>query len=230
MPHSANPNWTQTAGELCLSAAMELGAVGLGETLDSAEIAEMLTRLNSMLGVWSVDANLWREALATISLAAGTAAATLPADVRDIRAAWFIESADYKRQLAQWNRDEYLSLPNRAQTGLPTVFYYSQQIGGDQIYLWPVPEADCTLELDYSRQFYFIEAPEQELDMPPEWHQAALYGLASRSAGIFGTTRLDPQAVARCDMQARASYQKLLDADRPDYYRFTYDSPVRVDS
>ena len=228
MPRSSNPNWTQTAAELCASAARELGAIGLGETLDSAEQEEMITRLNSMLGVWSVEANLFREASATISLLAGVGSATLPAEVRDIRGASYVESATYSRPLLQWNRDEYNSLPNRAQTGKPTIFYYSRQVDGDQIYLWPVPDTDCDIELDYSRNFYFIESPEQELDLPPEWHQAALYGLASRCAGIFGTTRLDPAAVSRCDTQSLATYNRLLDADRPDSYQFYYDRPVET--
>jgi hypothetical protein len=228
MARSTNPNWTQTAGQLCHSAARELGAIGLGEELASDELAEMVTRLNSMLGAWSIEGNLFREASASIVIAAGAGAATLPSDVRDVRSVGYVESADYTRPLQPFNRDEYMSMPNRSQQGTPTIYYYSQQLGGDQLYLWPVNTDEATLELDYSRQFFFIEAPDQELDLPAEWHQAALYGLASRCAGIFGTTRLDPAAVSRCDTQSRATYDRLLDADRPDSYTFYYDTPVTV--
>jgi hypothetical protein len=34
--------------------------------------------------------------------------------------------------------------------------------------------------------------------------------------------------VARCDQQARTTYEQLLDSDRPDSYQFEYDSPVRL--
>jgi hypothetical protein len=228
MPHSSNPNWTQTFSDLAHSAAFELGALAMGDTLESAEIEEMRKRCNSMLAKWSLDGALYREAIATVTIPATTGAVTLPADVRDIRAVRFVESATYKRPLAVWNRDDYLQLPNRAQAGSPTIAYYSQHIGGDQLYVWPVPATDKDFELDYNRTFFFVEEPEQELDLPPEWHEAALYGLASRCAGIFGTTRLDPGKVARCDAQAASSYQKMLDHDRPDSYRFYYESPLEA--
>ena len=228
MTRSTNPDWTQTVGQLCLSAARELGAVGLGDSIDSDEQGEMITRLNSMLAKWSVDANLFREASATVIIPAGDGAATLPSEVRDLRSVRLIESAAYHRQLAPWNRDQFFSLPNRAQTGTPNAYYFSKQLGGGQIFLWPVNSAEVTLDLDYNRAFYFAEGPDQELDVPIEWHEAGLYGLASRSAGIFNTVELDPAVVQRCDAQARASYQAMLDADRPDSYFFEYDSPVEA--
>jgi hypothetical protein len=83
------------------------------------------------------------------------------------------------------------------------IAYFSKQIGGGRPLSVAVSlPADVDLELDYNRSFFFAEGPEQELDIPPEWHEAVLYGLASRSAGIFGTTQLDPAKVQRCDTQA----------------------------
>ena len=228
MTRSANPEWTQTVGQLCLSAARELGAVGLGDSLDSQELEEMIIRLNSMLGKWSEEMNQWRDESATITVPAATGAATLPVEVSTIRSVRYIESATYKRPLAAWNRDQYFILPNRSQAGAPTAYYHAQRMDGDAIYFWPVPAAEADFELDYSRGFYFAEGPEQELDIPRQWHEAALYGLASRCAGIFNTLELDPSLVQRCDAQARASYQTLLDADRPDSYYFEYDSPVEA--
>lgn len=228
MTVSTNPNWTQTVGQICLSAAMELGAVGLGDSLEAPEAAEMMIRLNSMLAKWSIDANLFREASGTVTVTGGTGAATLPASIRDIRSVRYVQSATNKRMLGLWNRDEYFQLPNRTQTGFPMAAYFSKQIGGAILYLWPIPAANVDLELDYNRSFFFAEGPDQELDIPPEWHEAVLYGLASRSAGIFGTTQLDPVKVQRCDAQARTSYERMLDSDRPDSYYFEYDHPVEV--
>jgi hypothetical protein len=225
---STNSNWTQTVGQICLSAAMELGAVGIGDSLEAPEEAEMTIRLNSMLAKWSIDANLFREASGTLTIAGGTGAGTLPASVRDIRSVRYIQGSTSKRMLSLWNRDEYFQIPNRTQTGFPMAAYLSKQIGGAVLYLWPVPAADVDLEIDYNRSFFFAEGPEQELDIPLEWHEAVLYGLASRSAGIFGTTALDPAKVARCDNQAKVCYERMLDSDRPDSYYFEYDSPVEV--
>lgn len=229
MTVSTNSNWTQTVGQICLSAAMELGALGIGDSLEASEEAEMTTRLNSMLAKWSIEANLFREETSTITVVGGSGSAILPTSIRDIRSARHIQSPTNKRTLTQWNRDEFYALPNRAQTGQnPSLYYLSKQIGGAVLYLWPVPTSDADLELDYNRAFFFAEGPDQELDMPPEWHEAILYGLASRCAGIFGTTALDPGKVERCDAQAKLSYERMLDSDRPDSYYFEYDQPVEV--
>jgi hypothetical protein len=113
----------------------------------------------------------------------------IAASVRDIRSVRHVQSATYKRTLAVWNRDEYFQLPNRAQAGAsPMIAYFSKQIGGGVLYLWPSPLRMSTLSLTITARSSFAEGPEQELDIPPEWHEAVLYGLASRSAGIFGTT------------------------------------------
>lgn len=227
MTRPANPDYTFTVANLCLSAALELGAVGIGGTLDSTEEAEMIKRLNSMLAKWSKDANLWRQESGTVTVPGGIGAGTLPSDVHDIRSARIVENSR-SRVLAQWNRDEYFSLPNRDQEGTPAIFYFSRQIDGVEIYLWPIPPGDVTVELDYGRSFFFAESNSQELDIPEEWHEAALYGLAARCAGIFGATNIAPQTVARIDAQARQSYDRAIDADRPDSYVFEYDSPVEA--
>jgi len=228
MARSTNPNYTWVAWQLCYSAARELGALGISDTLDSTEEAEMIIRLNSMLAEWSKDANLWRQKSGTVTITGGVGSGLLPAEVHDLRTVRYVQSATNKRILAPWNRDQWFSLPNRAQAGDPTAYYFARTLGGVELYIWPVPAANVTLELDYARPLYFVESSAQEIDIPYEWHEAALYGLASRSAGVFGTVRIDPQAVARCDAQARSSYERMVDADRPDSYFFTYDSPVEA--
>jgi hypothetical protein len=228
MPTSGNPDWTQTVGQLCLSAALELGVVGLGDSLDDSEQSEMMTRLNSMLAKWSIDANLFREDVATVTVGT-TGVLALDSDVRDIRSARFVQSATNKRWIAPWNRDQFFALPNRAQTGAsPMAFYLGRATTGLTLNVWPVPTANISLELDINRGFYFASGPEQEFDLPREWHEAALYGLAARCANMFGATKLDPGAVQRIETQARTTYEKMLDHDRPDSYFFEYDSPVEV--
>ena len=228
MAQSTNTDWTLTFAQLAASAAMELGAIGMGDSLEASEEEEMRLRANAMLAKWSTDGNLWRDELATIQIAAGAGAATLPSEIRDIRGVRHIQSSTYKRPLGAWNRDEYLMLPNRAQAGTPTIYYFQPAIGGGVLRVWPVPATIQSFELDISRRFHMIEDPTQEVDILPEWHEAALYGLAARCANIFGTTRVDPNTVQRIDAQAKSEFDKLLDSDRPDYYAFGYDSPVEV--
>lgn len=228
MPVSGNTTYGYTAGQLMNSAAYELGAVGMGDAITSSEEAEMQRRLNGMLAKWSMDMNLFRETSGTLTITGATGAATLPSDVRGVRSARHVVSSTYKRPLAEWNRDQFYAIPNRAAVGNPSAYYFAPQVEANQLYIWPVPAADISLELDYNRAFYIVEAPEQTIDLPPEWYEALLYGLAARSANVFGSTNIAPQTIARIDTQAKATYQDLLDSDRPDSYFFEYDSPVEV--
>lgn len=228
MPTSGNTVYGYTAGQLMNSAACELGAVGMGDSLKSSEEAEMQRRLNGMLAKWSTDMNMFRETSGTLTITGATGAATLPNDVRGVRSVRHVISSTNKRPLAEWNRDEFYRLPNRTTAGNPSAYFLASGVEAYQIYIWPVPALSITLELDYNRAFYIVEAPEQTIDLPPEWYEALLYGLAARSANIFGTTNIAPQTIARIDTQARDTYQKLLDGDRPDSYYFEYDSPVEA--
>lgn len=220
MPTSGTTVLELTAGDACKSAAVELGAIGVADELEDSEREEMFRRFNSMLNSWAVEANLFREMTATLTITSATGAASLPSDVRDVNSVRHIVSSTNKRLLTPWNRDQYMSLPNRATVGNPTIYYYGQGAETDALRIWPVPAADITLELDYSRRAYSITASEETIDVPQEWHEAVWMGLASRCASMFGATRIDPATVQRVDGRAEYLYQRMLDADRPDSYFF----------
>lgn len=222
MPTSGVTILELTAGDAIKSAMVELGALPSNDEPEDSERDEAMRRLNNMLKTWSVEANLFREASATATIAGGTGAATLPADVRDVIAVRHIVSATNRRELAQWNRSQYRALPNRATAGNPSAFYYQQGTAdvGDQLFIWPVSATDIDLEFEYSRGAYSVTAPDESLDVPVEWQEAVILGLASRCASMFGADKLNPATVSRVDARAEALYQRLLDADRPDSYYF----------
>jgi hypothetical protein len=116
-------------------------------------------------------------------------------------------------------------IPNRAQTtnGGPSVYYLEKGVSGLTIHVWPVPSADIDLEIDYNRIADTVTDPSETLDLPEEWQEAVIMGLASRMASMFGVTRTDPATVQRIDQKAAILYQRLLDRDRPDSYYFEPD-------
>jgi hypothetical protein len=95
---------------------------------------------------------------------------------------------------------------------------------GLSIYVWPVPSTDITLELDYSRAAETVTDPSETVDIPEDWQEAVVMGLAGRCASMFGITRIDPGTVQRIDAKASSLYQRLLDRDRPDSYYFEPDA------
>jgi hypothetical protein len=220
MPTSGDVTLELTFADAAKSAAVELGAIGTADDLEDSEREEMMRRGNNMLKTWSVEANLFREETATVTITGGTGAATLPAEVREINSLRHVVSATNNRQLARLNRDEFYGYPNRATVGNPTIFYVNKGPEALELRIWPIPADDIDLDLDYSRAAYAITAPEETLDIPVEWHEAFVLGLASRSASMFGTTRIDPGTVQRVEGQAQMLYQRMLDADRPDSYYF----------
>ncbi len=220
MATSGVTDWQVTAGDMVTQAMQELGVLSSGETPEASELSDGIFRLNAMLKSWAGEGNLFREASGTIVIAGGTGAGTLPQGIRDTSSVRHVVNAAYERPLMRWNRAQYYSMPNRTTVGNPSSYYISDTVGGDEIRIWPVPADDVTLHLDYSRGAEIVTGSTQTLDVPQEWNEAVLYGLASRMANMFGATRLDPGAVSMVTQRGAQLYQELLDRDRPDSYFF----------
>jgi len=220
MTTSGETAWTLTARDIVKHAMQEIGALSVGEEPESAELTACLVRLNAMLKSWSTKANLFREATGVVTVPGGDGSGVLPPEIRDISSVRLVVSATQERILYPWQRTDYYSLPNKASVGSPTIYYLSQQSGGDVLYLWPVSATDVTLKVDYSRTAETVTNGAETLDIPQEWHEAVYLGLASRIAGMFGATRIDPGTVADVKQRAEVLYQQFLDSDRPDSYTF----------
>lgn len=225
MTTSGITSWPLTAEEVVTQALVELGAVSSGEIPTGEEMEDGLLRLNSMLKTWAGEGNLYRETTATVTLTGGSPSVDAPSGTRDISSVRHVVSSTYSRQLAEWNRGQYFSMPNRAQTSSsgPSIYYPAKSISGITIYVWPVPSTNITLELDLSRAAETVTDPSETIDVPEEWQEALILGLASRCASMFGITRTDANTVSRIDAKASALYQRLLDRDRPDSYYFEPD-------
>lgn len=213
-----------TAAALIEAALNELGAYGAGQTIDATDQAAALVRLNAMLHTWGVRGNLYRDETGTATITGGVGSGTLPAEVRQLNSVRFVASATNYRQLTEWTRDDYYSIPNRDQAGDPVAYYLQRHRDGAMIWLWPVPADDATLHLDYGSAVETVTAASETVDLPQEWQEAAILGLAARCASMFGTTRIDPGTVRRIDQRAAEAYGLLLDSDRPDSYIFLPDS------
>jgi hypothetical protein len=220
MTTSGETAWELTARDFVKHAMQELGVLSSGEEPEASELADCIVRLNAMLKSWSTKANLFREATGEVTTVGGEASGALPPEIRDISGVRLVVSATQERLLYPWQRSQYLSLPNKDAVGAPTIYYVSQQAGGDVLHLWPVPAASVTLKIDYSRTAETVTNAGETLDILQEWHEAVYLGLAARIAGMFGATRIDPGTVADVKQRAEALYQQLLDSDRPDSYFF----------
>lgn len=215
--------WPLTARDIVKQALQELSIYAPGEDPEASEMADAIVRLNAMLKTWQTQGNLFRETTADITTTAATASVTLAAGIRNVNSARYVQSATVDRLLFPLTRTDYLSIPNKTTAGPPSSYYVSRQRDAAVLYLWPVSATVATLRVDYSRIIETVTDPSETVDIPEEWQGAVISGLASEIAAMFGSTRIDPQTVARVDAKAARLYAQMLDADRPDSYRFTYE-------
>jgi hypothetical protein len=216
-------SWPLTAGEIVAQATYELGAYSAGETPSGEDMEDGLLRLNGMLNYWSGEGNLYREETGTLVIAAATASGTLPEGVKQVSSVRHVVSTTNHRQLVSWERAQFYMLPNRIAVGSPSIYYVGKTLSGLTINLWPVSSTSITLAIDYGRAVETVTDPAETLDVPQDWQEAIIQGLASRMANMFGATKTDPSTVSRIDSRAAALYQRLLDRDRPDAYHFEPD-------
>lgn len=220
MPTSGETSFSRTAGDWIKSALVELGAISMGEEPELSEYNEAVVRLNGLLKFIAVKGAMYRDSTATLTVTGGTGAVTLPATVRDVSSVRHVISATNHRPLALWNRSQYYALPNRITVGNPTIAFINKTVSGLELRLWPVPAADVSLHMDYSRAAEVVTAPDETLDIPEDWQDAFMLALAARCASMFGADRMDPAKVQRIEAQANSALTALFDADRPDSYYF----------
>ena len=213
MPTSGVTAWSLTARDIITAALQENAIVGLGRTPTATEAEACMVRLNGMLKSWP--AYGLHETTGTITIPANDASGTLAAGIKRITSARLQLSATNERHLGEWNRDDYLILPNKTASGDPTIFYQARQLAGITLYVWPVPTAIKTLHIDYERVPETVTSLSETVDFPQEYQECLYANLALRCAGLFG---VEPggELIARAQRLERA----MLDAERPESYKF----------
>lgn len=151
---------------------------------------------NMMLASWSNrQLNLWNVDLVTVPLIAGQATYTVdPLTVMMLDA--YITVADSAtsvkdRIIFPISRTEYASYPDKAQQGVPTVFWFDRLLA-PTFTLWLVPDVSATYTLNYYRVTRIADATlssGQQAAIPYLWLDAFSTGLAARLALIYAPDR-----------------------------------------
>lgn len=204
-----------TARDIIDAALLENAIVGIGRTATAAEQAACLVRLNGLLKSWQMQGVTWKQETITQATVAATASVALPAYVREVNGARFVESATHERLLQRFERDEYFRLPNKASAGRPTAFYVERDNAGVTLFMWPVPAAISSLKLDIDRAMDTVTDVNETLDIPQELQETVYANLAVRCAGIFGQ-----QAPQELVFRAQRLEREMTDTYRPASYYF----------
>lgn len=211
MTTSGTTAWSLTAQQIIDASLRENGIIAIGESPTTDESNECLLRLNGILKSWTGGDYLVSSADVTVP--ADSASGTLAVEVHEILSARLEVSSTYERQLTQWERSEYMRLPNKAQSGEPVAFHADNQRDAVTLYVWPVPTAERTLKVEYVRVPETITALTQTVDWPRQYNEALFTTLAVRCAGIFGR---QPSP----ELADRAGYLRRMmeDEQRPEAY------------
>jgi len=189
MSTSGSVDFNLTARELCTFALRKIRITGIGDTPSGEDISAAKDELNMMLKSLQLKApNLWRQTLGSVTLVASTSTYTLsPRPFRVVEARYRSAGA-IDLPMEELTRQEYLDMPNKVSTGVPTQYYVDHQRAASTLYVWPVP-ASVTIETvryTYQRVFEDIDDLANDIDVPQEHLEAVGYQLAVRLAVTFG--------------------------------------------
>lgn len=197
---------TASVQEIITAALRKIGVVAIDEQADADTYAAAAFQLDRMLKSWQ-SRGWFQWTYASKSVTLTTAASYDLTSDKPLR----VLNARLKRNgleipMQRLTRDEYDYLPDKTSTGLPTQYYVDRQREQMLFYVWPVlASADGeTVEITYEREIEDIGTDTaQTIDLPYEWYDAAVYGLAARLADDFAVNA--PNVVARAEVEFRSA-------------------------
>lgn len=210
---------TYTYREICEDSLRKIGVIAKDEGAEADDIATASRAMQRMLKSWqNKDIELFTVASQSVALT--TAASYTMNPVRPISVDQVnLKSGGRETPMTRMTREEYDSLPIKTTTGTPTSFYYDRQREAALLYVWPVLSvaAGQTLEVTYTREIEDVSL-EAAVDLPGEWYDAAVYGLADRLVDDYNIR--DPRAT-RVAIRAKLLMDEALAYDREGSVSFS---------
>lgn len=128
-----------------------------------------------------------------LDVTAGSVTTELPTDTVDVLDVSMLVQTGYDVPLTALPREGYQAISTKDQTGTPQKVYVERGVPM-LLYLWPVPEADCTIRLQRQRLTYDNSSGGATVDLERYWMDYLLHELAYRVAMSNGIV------VQRCQM------------------------------
>lgn len=185
-------SFSMTFGQLAQESLAEIGVLSEEEELQNAEYVRIQRRGNMMLKAWQADGlQPWSLTEGSFALVQGTdsylfgaggTVTTLPFSMEQVRV-----TRTNDIEMTELSREDYFRLPNKTTQSYPIQYYYDRQRESGRLYVWPTADATLgTIKFTYRRVIYDIGDQSETLDVPQEWYEAMLYGLADRLLGLYG--------------------------------------------
>jgi hypothetical protein len=191
------------AGDVINDALRKIGVAAQDEPATADQVVAGLRALNRLLrSMQNRQPDLWLVSSQDIALS-NLAAQNIGCCARAVRSARLVRTNGTELPMQELTRQEYDDLPNKASAGTPTTYYYDRQLCDGTIYVWPVLRAPAgeVLRITYERKVNDAASVGATVDMPDEWEEALVYGLAARLADDYGVAA--PSVVGRAEEELR---------------------------
>lgn len=219
MATSGSIDFSMTAQALATWALRKVGAVAAVDTPSAEDMRDAISDLNLMLKSWQMTGpNLFRQTFGAVTLVAGTANYVLTPKPHRVIEARYRNAHGVDVPMNTLTRQDYVDLPLKTSSGVPTNYYVDYQRAAATMYVWPVPSGVTTetIQFTYQRAYEDVDAISNDIDIPQEWFETVGYNLADRLLERF------PSADTASLIRARAVLllRQANDADREEFVQF----------
>lgn len=209
MATSGTTVYELTRDDIIKAAMRKCGALAKGQTPDSEDYSNGTVALNALIAAWQgYGLTIWKRSEYEMTLVASqreytigisqTVNTAFPLKIES--AVLYTTASGARQQLEIMDKSEF-NLMNSLDTGNPTCISYTPQINKGVISLWPMPSSDVasakTLRILIRTAFEGFSASANTPDLPQDWQNALIYGLAYTLAPEYGLSVLDRQALQR---------------------------------
>src|SRR5258706_7711109 len=216
-----------TPNSIITTAMRHAGKISEGQLPTSEQFAMYQNDLNRMVNLWQTQGlKLWLQTDLEIVLSAGQGGSGNPyilgpgGDVNmtnplRIQQGYYLDSTGQNRRpIYPLSWQEWLELPTVTQQGAIAQYFVDKQATSLNIYTWLIPDttaATGTMHLMCQQQIVNPTNLTEQMNFPPEWGIALVWGLADEICTG------QPQAILdRCQQRAMQYRAMLEDADVED--------------
>jgi hypothetical protein len=206
MSTSGTTTWKLQRDAIITAALRKLSVLSGGTPASAQQITEASEALNAMIKGFQADGMpVWAMKSYTFTTIANQAAYQIgnsqalntPMPLKVVQA-WRSDTTTSNIPLNVYTDTNYNQLPLAFTSGTPVNLYYQPQMHVGTINLWPKPaDATITITLRYQRPFEDMTSASDDIDFPPYWTEAIIYGLADRLAPEYGIPLQDRQLLTQ---------------------------------
>lgn len=210
-------NLTYTVGDIATAALRKVGVTAVDRAATSDEMDAALVSFNALLKALQVSSiTVWKLATASITLTDATTSYTISTRPLELGVVNWRDTDGRDLPMLRLTRDEYQELPDKDAAGTPTQYYYHRLKETATLFIWPVQAtASGTIEWDGKTEIDDINLSSNALDVPAEWYEAIIYGLADRLCDDFPVS---PDRAARIRQRAEVALILAQSSGRETVY------------